>query len=148
MSFAKIISLFFVFISAGISQDTSDSLFMNKQESDSVSDGLDIKEGLPDNYPSVIPLPIKSKVIGYVNSLEGMNVTFESTNKPKTIYKDLKKRLEKNGFIMDDSEARMKAEGGFVRWLKDMDKARYREVSIMLCWVKDKNVCEIVVNYH
>src|SRR3972149_793 len=102
---------------------------------------LGISEGLPADYPSDVPKPNNSKAIGFLSTQEGMVVTFESTDKPKDIFKAFEAELEKGGFTKSE-DAQIKDEGGMCMWKKDK-----REVSIMLAWQKEKNVSSAVVTY-
>ena len=102
---------------------------------------LGISEGLPADYPSDVPKPNNSKAMGFLSTQEGMVVTFESTDKPKDIFKAFEAELEKGGFTKSE-DAQIKDEGGMCMWKKDK-----REVSIMLAWQKEKNVSSAVVTY-
>jgi len=105
------------------------------------SNELGIKEGLPADYPSDIPQPDNSKVLGSLNTSEGTVVTFESGNKPRDILGQYTAALEKSGYKKSDNEL-MKDEGGMATWNKEK-----KEVSIMLAWDKDKNKTSVVVTY-
>lgn len=102
---------------------------------------LGIKEGKPADYPSDIPEPINSKVLGSLNTTEGTVVTFESTSRPKPIFEEFRNSVEKAGFSKVEAET-MTEDGGMAAW--KMDK---REVSIMLAWDKDKSLSSVVVTY-
>lgn len=102
---------------------------------------LGIKEGLPADYPSDIPQPVNSKVLGSLNTSEGTVVTFESTDKPKDVFKQFSADLEKNGYKKTEGE-QMKDDGGMAMWNKDK-----KEVSIMLAWDKEKNISSVVITY-
>ena len=102
---------------------------------------LGISEGLPADYPSDVPKPNNSKAMGFLSTQEGMVVTFESTDKPKDIFKAFEAELEKGGFTKSE-DAQIKDEGGMCMWKKDK-----REVSIMLAWQKENNVSSAVVTY-
>ncbi|MCX7877223.1 MAG: hypothetical protein N2510_01130 [Ignavibacteria bacterium] len=102
---------------------------------------LGIKEGKPGDYPSDIPEPINSKVLGSLNTSEGTVVTYESTSKPKPIFEEFRNAVEKAGFKKVEAET-ITDDGGMAAW--KMDK---REVSIMLAWDKDKNISSVVVTY-
>jgi len=111
------------------------------QQKLSESNELGIKEGLPDDYPSDVPKPVNSKAMGFLNTMEGTVVTFESPERPKTIFTAFSEELEKGGFkkgegeIMSDSVIN-------VIWTKEK-----REVGIMLAWLKDKNNSTTVITY-
>jgi hypothetical protein len=108
---------------------------------ESKSNELGIKEGLPADYPSDVPQPQNSKVLGSLNTSEGTVVTFESNDKPKDIYNQFSTDLEKNGYKKSEGE-QMKDEGGMAMWNKDK-----KEVSIMLAWDKEKNKSSVVITY-
>lgn len=109
--------------------------------SENKSNELGIKEGMPADYPQDVPQPINSKCLGSLNTTEGTVVTFESTEKPKAILAPFTEGVEKAGFKKGEGEM-MSDDGGMVLWNKDK-----REVSIMLAWDKEKNVCSVVVTY-
>jgi hypothetical protein len=102
---------------------------------------LGIKEGLPADYPSDVPQPLNSQVLGSLNTSEGTVVTFESTDRPKDIYKQYSEELKKNGYEESDEE-QMSDEGGMAMWHKDK-----KEVNIMVAWDKDKSKSSVVVTY-
>jgi len=112
-----------------------------EQKKETKSNELGITEGLPANYPSDVPQPKNSKVLGSLNTSEGTVVTFESTDRPKDVLAGFAGELEKNGFKKDEGEM-MSEEGGLALWKKDN-----REVSIMLAWDRDKNVSSVVITY-
>jgi hypothetical protein len=112
-----------------------------EQKTENKSNELGITEGLPANYPSDVPQPKNSKVLGSLNTSEGTVVTFESSDRPKDVLAGFAGDLEKNGFEKDESEM-MSDDGGLALWKKDS-----REVSIMLAWDKDKNVSSVVITY-
>ena len=114
-------------------------LFRSKTESK--SNELGITEGLPNDYPSDIPQPKNSKVLGSLNTSEGTVVTFESTDKPKDIFIQFADELEKNGYKKAEGEM-MSDEGGMALWNKET-----KEVSIMLAWDKEKNISSVVITY-
>jgi hypothetical protein len=105
------------------------------------SNELGIKEGKPADYPSDIPEPINSKVLGTINTSEGTVVTFESTSKPRDIFNAFRTSVEKSGFSTAGDEM-MTDDGGLAAW--KMDK---REVSIMLAWDKEKEKSSVVITY-
>jgi hypothetical protein len=102
---------------------------------------LGIKEGLPADFPSDVPQPENSKVLGSLNTSEGTVVTFESDNKPRDILTQYDAALGKSGYKKADNEM-MKDEGGMAMWNKDK-----KEVSIMLAWDKEKNKTSVVITY-
>lgn len=102
---------------------------------------LGIKDGMPGDYPSDVPQPSNSKALGYLNTQEGTVVTFESTDRPKDIFKGFGEQLEKGGFKKGEGEM-MSDDGGMAMWTKDK-----REVSIMLAWQKEKSNTSAVVTY-
>lgn len=105
------------------------------------SNELGIKEGLPADYPSDIPQPPNAKCLGSLNTSEGTVVTFESTDKPKAILASFSEGVEKAGFKKSEGEM-MSEDGGMSMWTKDK-----REVSIMLAWDKEKNNSSVVITY-
>ena len=102
---------------------------------------LGIKDGLPSDYPSDVPKPVNSKAMGYLNTMEGTVVTFESPERPKIIFNAFSQGLEKGGFKKGDGEI-MSDSVINVIWTKDK-----REVGIMLAWLRDKNNSTTVVTY-
>jgi hypothetical protein len=112
-----------------------------EQKKETKTNELGITEGLPSTYPSDVPQPRNSKVLGSLNTSEGTVVTFESTDRPKDVLSQFAADLEKNGFKKDEGEM-MSDDGGLALWKKDS-----REVSIMLAWDKEKNVCSVVITY-
>jgi hypothetical protein len=80
-------------------------------------------------------------VLGSLNTSEGTVVTFESTDRPKDIYKQYSEELKKNGYEESDEE-QMSDEGGMAMWHKDK-----KEVNIMVAWDKDKSKSSVVVTY-
>ena len=101
---------------------------------------------MPKNYPSEIPVPLNSKNLGYLPTQEGTTVTFESTDKPKDIYKAFAGDIEKNGFKMEDDGSLISDDGGVALWKKLRDKDTVK-CGLMLVWEKDKNKTSIVVTY-
>ena len=102
---------------------------------------LGIKDGMPADYPSDIPVPANSKQLGSLNTSEGSVVTFESTDKPKDVLAAFAEAVEKSGFKKSEGDM-MSDDGGMTAWTKEK-----REVSIMLAWDKDKKVSSVVVTY-
>ncbi|MCC6866226.1 MAG: hypothetical protein IT280_08730 [Ignavibacteria bacterium] len=113
----------------------------NNTGQENKSNELGIKKEMPADYPKDIPQPVNSKFLGTLNTSEGTVVTFESTDKPRTVLAPFTEAVEKAGFKKSEAE-QMSDDGGMVMW--KMDK---REVSIMLAWDKEKNVCSVVVTY-
>jgi hypothetical protein len=105
------------------------------------SNELGISEGLPADYPSDIPQPRNSKVLGSLNTSEGTVVTFESSDRPKDILSQFSEELEGNGYKKAEGEM-MSDDGGMAMWNKEKS-----EVSIMLAWDKDKNLSSVVITY-
>ena len=102
---------------------------------------LGITEGLPKDYPSEVPQPKNSKVLGSLNTSEGTVVTFESNDKPKDIFNQFAEELEKNGYKKAEGEM-MGDDGGMALWNKEK-----KEVSIMLAWDKEKSISSVVITY-
>lgn len=113
----------------------------NPEKKEGDKTGLDIKEGLPADYPSDIPKPIDSKCLGSLQTSEGIVVTFESTAKPKDILETFASEIEKNGYKKDENEM-MSEKGGMALWKKDK-----KEVSIMLAWDDTKSITSAVITY-
>ena len=59
---------------------------MKKYDSLKTDDKLSIIAGLPVNYPKDIPTPLSSTCIGYLQTQDGITVTFDSPEHPKIIY--------------------------------------------------------------
>lgn len=115
----------------------------SKDESKLNINDLGISEGMPSDFPSDIPKPNNSKVLGYLSSSDGTVVTFESTDKVKDIMDFYKNEMKKNGFSTSEGgELLMSDEGGLMGWKKDN-----REVGLMLGLDKDKNVTSLVITY-
>lgn len=110
-------------------------------KTDITGNELGIKEGLPADYPSDVPQPKNSRVLGSLNTSEGTVVTFESDDRPKDIFAEFSGELEKNGYAKAEGES-MKDDGGMALWNKEK-----KEVSIMLAWDKDKNISSVVITY-
>jgi hypothetical protein len=113
----------------------------DEPKSENKTNELGIKEGLPADYPPDVPQPVNSKVLGSLNTSEGTVVTFESSDKPKDVFKQFSADLEKNGYKKAEGE-QMKDDGGMAMWNKDK-----KEVSIMLAWDKEKNISSVVITY-
>jgi len=107
---------------------------------------LGISEGMPRNYPSDIPVPLNAKNLGYLPTQEGTTVTFESTEKPKDIYKSFSEDIVKNGFKMEDDGSLISDDGGVALWKKLNNKDTVK-CGLMLVWEKDKSKTSIVVTY-
>lgn len=108
---------------------------------DKKSNELGLQQGLPGDYPKDVPQPKDSKVLGSLNTSEGMVVTFESSSKPRDILAQFASDIEKSGF-KKDGEEQMSDNGGTASWKKEK-----RDVNIMLAWDKEKNICSVVVTY-
>lgn len=123
-------------------QPQTNSAGDNKQITGDKKNELGIQEGvLPADYPGDLPKPKDSKVLGSLNTSEGMTVTFESTAKPKDILADYTSALDKAGF-KKEGEEQMKDNGGMVMWKKEK-----REISLMLAWDDSKKITSTVVTY-
>ena len=99
--------------------------------------------GLPADFPSDVPEPPDSKVIGSLNSSEGTVVTFESNEKVKEIVDFYKDEMEKNGFeLSDGGEILITDDGGLIGWKKGS-----RELGLMLAHDKEKDMTSTVITY-
>ncbi len=119
-----------------IEQQTGEQL-----KTDIKGNELGIKEGLPADYPSDVPQPLNSRVLGSLNTSEGTVVTFESDERPLNIFSKFSEDLEKNGYSKAEGEM-MSEDGGMALWNKEK-----KEVSIMLAWDKEKSISSAVVTY-
>lgn len=113
-----------------------------KQETDK-SNELGMTPGMPANFPSDIPQPKNSKVIGSLTSTEGTMVTFESNDKVQDIINYYKEEMTKNGYaVSEDGELITPDKGGLINWKKGA-----KEVQLVLGYDKDKNLSSLVITY-
>ncbi len=104
---------------------------------------LGLSEGLPNDFPDDIPLPVNGKCLGSIITSEGTVVTFESTVKVKEIVEFYKKQMDDNGYeLSEGGEVLVSDQGGLLGWKKD-DK----DVGIMLGYDKDKDITSVVITY-
>jgi hypothetical protein len=103
---------------------------------------LNIKEGLPSDFPSDVPQPPNSQVLGNMSSAEGTVVTYKSTDKPMDILAFYNAELGKNGYTKNEGEM-MSEKGGFTAWKKDT-----KEISLMLVKEDTGNNCSVVLTYN
>ena len=109
---------------------------------------LKIEEGLPKDYPKDLPMPIGSTCKGYILSLDGTDVLFESSENPEIIYNVFKSEIEMNGFKQDSVSSMISDNGGVALWKKQMsDKNDVFVYSLMLAWDKEKNLTNIAITY-
>lgn len=131
----------------GASEKIVDSLNSYFLSTDTTENELGIHEGLPEDFPSDIPLLPDAKVTGYLISSEGTNVTFTSNLYPDTIYEDFKEKLETNGFIVDEKEIDAGI-GGYAYWRRRGNNITTpKEVNLHFVKPLDKTICSIVVTY-
>jgi hypothetical protein len=115
----------------------------NTQDTKTGENDLGMKSGLPSNFPSDVPQPNNSKVLGHLFSSEGTVVTYESTDKIKDIIDFYKKEMEKNGFkTAEGGDILVSDQGGLMGWKKNN-----RDIGLMLGYDKDKNITSIVITY-
>ncbi len=113
-----------------------------KQESDK-SNELGMTPGMPANFPSDIPQPKNSKVIGSLTSTEGTMVTFESNDKVQEIINYYKEEMTKNGYaVSEDGELITPDKGGLINWKKGT-----KDVQLVIGYDKDKNLSSLVITY-
>lgn len=125
---------------------------LNNQEQTNTDPALQEKEnsnelgmtpGMPANFPSDVPQPKNSKVIGSLTSTEGTMVTFESNDKIQEIINYYKEELTKNGYsISEDGELITPDKGGMINWKKGT-----KEVQLVLGFNKEKNISSLVITY-
>jgi hypothetical protein len=114
----------------------------SKQESDK-SNELGMTPGMPANFPSDVPQPKNSKVIGSLTSTEGTMVTFESNDKVQEIINYYKEEMTKNGYaVSEDGELITPDKGGLINWKKGA-----KEVQLVIGYDKDKNISSLVITY-
>ena len=122
---------------------TSGEIEKTDEESGLGENDLGLSEGLPDDFPDDIPLPLDGKCLGSIITSEGTVVTFESPVKVKEIVEFYKKQMDSNGYeLSEGGEVLVSDQGGLLGWNKD-DK----EVGIMLGYDKDKDITSVVITY-
>lgn len=123
---------------------TSGETEKTDEESGLGENDLGLSEGLPDDFPDDVPLPLNGKCLGSIITSEGTVVTFESPVKVKEIVEFYKKQMDKNGFeLSEGGEVLVSDQGGLIGWKKDD-----REVGIMLGFDKDKDITSVVITYN
>ena len=123
-------------------QTTDGNTSGDKHEGETKTDQLDMEKGLPADFPSDVPQPPDSKVIGSLSSSEGTNVSFESPKTTQEIADFYKTELEKAGYkIKPDGEA-VSESNAIIDWAKG-------EKIVSLVAVRDntKNTCSVVITY-
>lgn len=120
----------------------------NTVETNTKNNDLNIEEGLPIDYPKDLPMPIGSICKGYILSLDGTDVLFESFENPEIIYNAFKSEIESIGYKEDSGGSMISDNGGVALWKKQMsDKNDVFVYSLMLAWNKEKNLTNIVITY-
>jgi hypothetical protein len=106
------------------------------------SNDLGMKEGLPADFPSDVPQPPDSKVIGSLSSSEGTNVSFESPKSTQEIADFYKGEMDKAGYkVKPDSEA-ISETNAMIDWNKG-DK----DLSLVVVRDNAKNTSSVVITY-
>ena len=122
---------------------TSGETEKTDEESGLGENDLGLSEGLPEDFPDDIPLPLDGKCLGSIITSEGTVVTFESPVKVKEIVEFYKKQMDSNGYeLSEGGEVLVSDQGGLLGWEKD-DK----EVGIMPGYDKDKDITSVVITY-
>jgi hypothetical protein len=113
------------------------------EESGLGENDLGLSEGLPEDFPDDVPLPLNGKCLGSIMTSEGTVVTFESSVKVKEIVEFYKKQMDDNGYeLSEGGEVLVSDQGGLLGWEKG-DK----EVGIMLGYDKDEDITSVVITY-
>ncbi|RPI18936.1 MAG: hypothetical protein EHM58_03500 [Ignavibacteriae bacterium] len=102
---------------------------------------LGLKPGMPADYPAEVPQPKNSKILGYLNTSDGMTVNFESDDRPRDIFTDFSSQLEKNGYKKNDGDL-MNDDGGMALWQKEK-----KEVGVMIAWNKESKKSQVTITY-
>ncbi len=80
---------------------------------------LGMKDGLPPDFPSYVPQPPEGKVIGFLTSSEGTNVSFESPKSIAELADFYKGELQKSGYkVKPDGEA-VSESSAMIDWEKE-----------------------------
>jgi hypothetical protein len=113
-------------------------------ESSLGTNDLGMSEGLPDDFPDDIPLPLNGKCLGSIITSEGTVVTFESPVKVKEIVEFYKKQMDGNGYeLSEGGEVLVSDQGGLIGW----EKAG-KEIGLMLGYDKEKEITSVVITYN
>lgn len=103
---------------------------------------LGMKDGLPADFPSEVPQPPESKVIGYLTSSEGTNVSFESPKNVQEVADFYKAEMGKAGYTVKQDGEAISETNALIDWAKDE-----KNVSLVVVRDPDKNVSSVVITY-
>lgn len=104
---------------------------------------LDMEPGLPADFPSDVPQFTKAKLIGSLNSSDGMMVTYESPEQVQEIIDFYKDGMKKSGYTVEEGgEIITPGKGGLINWIK-----QGKSVQIVLGYDKDKSLSSFVITY-
>lgn len=134
-------------------QKTTDSISQHKQTESSSSSGntqnntkgeLDLKKGLPANFPADISQPPNGQSLNYMTVAEKTIVTFEVRNHSvKEVMEFYTQDFAKKGYtIIEPDEQQVSNKGGIINWKKG-DK----EVEIAFSYNEKDKVVNVVITY-
>jgi len=134
-------------------QKAKDSTFQNKQSetstsSDNTQDNtkgeLDLKKGLPANFPSDISQPPDGQSLNYMTVSEKTIVTFEVRNHSvKEMIEFYKKDFAKKGYTMIEGDDQMVSDkGGIINWKKGE-----KDIEIAFSYNEKDKVVNVVITY-
>jgi hypothetical protein len=104
---------------------------------------LEMEPGLPSDFPADVPQFAKAKLIGSLNSSDGMMVTYESPEQVQEIIDFYKDNMSKNGYVIEEGgEVITPGKGGLINWIK-----QGKSVQIVLGYDKDKGLSSFVITY-
>lgn len=103
---------------------------------------LGMKDGLPGDFPADVPQPPESKVIGFLTSSEGTNVSFESPKSVQEVAEFYKAEMAKGGYTVKPEGEAISETNALIDWTKEG-----KDVSLVVVRDPDKNVSSIVVTY-
>ncbi|HMQ67711.1 MAG TPA: hypothetical protein PKA90_05505 [Ignavibacteria bacterium] len=104
---------------------------------------LEMEPGLPSDFPADVPQYTKAKLIGSLNSSDGMMVTYESNDQVQDIIDFYKAGMTKSGYQVEEGgEIITPGKGGLINWIK-----QGKSVQIVLGYDKDKGLSSFVITY-
>ncbi|HLT24560.1 MAG TPA: hypothetical protein VK004_05495 [Ignavibacteria bacterium] len=103
---------------------------------------LGMKDGLPGDYPADVPQPPDSKVIGFLSSSEGTNVSFESPKGVQELAEFYKAEMSKGGYTVKPEGEAISETNALIDWTKSG-----KDVSLVVVRDPAKDVSSIVVTY-
>ncbi|MGB9697106.1 MAG: hypothetical protein ACPL2D_07460 [Ignavibacteria bacterium] len=151
---------FFLALSCGNSdqkvsseQKTNDTVSQHKQTEISSSSvntqnnskgELDLKKGLPNNFPNDISQPPEGQSLNYMTVSEKTIVTFEVRNHSvKEMIEFYKQDFAKKGYTMVEGDDQLVSDkGGIINWKKDN-----KEIEIAFSYNEKDKVVNVVITY-